>query len=66
MKITITLPDELIEETRKITGLKSISDVASLGLREFLKSRKRLELLNHIFEYPTPHSFKKIKKDRRR
>ncbi len=44
MRTTLDLPDDLLEEARKILGFKSKTDTVVLSLRELVRRRRIEEL----------------------
>jgi Arc/MetJ family transcription regulator len=44
MRTTLDLPDDLLEEARKILGFKSKTDTVVLSLRELIRRRRIDEL----------------------
>jgi len=47
MRTTIDIPEELIEEARKLLGFKSKTDTIVLSLQELIR-RKRIEELKNL------------------
>ncbi len=47
MRTTLDLPEELIEEARRLLGFKSKTDTVILSLRELIR-RKRVEELKSL------------------
>jgi Arc/MetJ family transcription regulator len=47
MRTTLDLPDELIEEARRLLGFKSKTDTVVLSLRELIR-RRRIEELKEL------------------
>ncbi|MBI2466379.1 MAG: type II toxin-antitoxin system VapB family antitoxin [Candidatus Rokubacteria bacterium] len=47
MRTTLDLPDDLLEEARRLLGFKSKTDTVVLSLRELVR-RKRIEELKGI------------------
>ena len=45
MRTNIVLDDSLVEEAFLLSGVKTKKDLISLALKEFVMSRKRLNLL---------------------
>ncbi len=45
MRTNVVLDDDLINEAIKLSGVKTKKDVISFALREFVATRKRLNLL---------------------
>jgi len=48
MRTTLNIPEELIEEARRILGFRSKTDTVILSLRELVRSR-RVEELREMF-----------------
>ncbi len=46
MRTTVDLPDELLEEARKVTDSKTMRETLILGLQELIKKSKRERLLS--------------------
>ena len=46
MRTNIVLDDELVEEAKRLSGARTKREVISMALREFVESRKRLNLLD--------------------
>jgi Arc/MetJ family transcription regulator len=47
MRTTLDIPEELIEEARRILGFQSKTDTVIVSLREFIR-RKRIEELKEL------------------
>ena len=47
MRTTLDLPDELLEEARKLLGFKSKTDTVVVSLQELIR-RKRIEELKNL------------------
>ena len=47
MRTTLDLPDDLLEEARKLLGFKSKTDTVVLSLRELIR-RRRIEELKSL------------------
>jgi hypothetical protein len=52
MKVTAIIPDELVEEIRKYTGGKNITDSLIIALKAWLSSEKMKELNRTVDENP--------------
>lgn len=65
MRTTITIPDELLQETLKISGKKRLSEAVVTSLKDYVALKKRLNFLNDLFNNKVPHSLQKIKQKRR-
>lgn len=46
MRTNVVLDDTLVQEAISLSGVKTKKDVISLALREFVMTRKRLNLLD--------------------
>lgn len=46
MRTNIYIDERLIEEAKKLTGLKTKKDIVNLALEELIKNRKRKNLLD--------------------
>ncbi len=66
MRTTITIGEDLLDEARKLSGKKGYSEAIVTSLRDYVDLKKRLELLELLFEQKTPHSHKQVKKMRRK
>ena len=66
MRTTITLPEELLKEAQKLSGKTGYSDAIVTSLQDYVMLRKRLGLLEDLFEHKTPHSYPRIKQMRRK
>jgi len=66
MRTTVTLPDELVRQAMKSSGKKRLSDALASTLEDHFALKKRLALLDELFDRPVPHRWKRIKRERRR
>jgi predicted CopG family antitoxin len=66
MRTTITIREELLAEAQKLSGKSGFSDAIVTSLEEYVALRKRLALLEDLFEHKAPHSWKKVKGARRK
>ncbi|OGQ05434.1 MAG: hypothetical protein A3F82_00505 [Deltaproteobacteria bacterium RIFCSPLOWO2_12_FULL_44_12] len=66
VKVTISIPKELLNATRQASGKKGHSEAIVAVLNDYLALRKRLELLDYLFSTKLPHSCWFIKKQRHR
>ncbi len=64
MRTTVTIPDDLLKETYKLSGKKRLSQAVVTALQDYVALKKRLELLEILFDSKVPHSPTKIKKQR--
>ena len=46
MRTNIVLDDEIVEEAMKISGARTKKELISRALKEFIKTRKRMNLLD--------------------
>jgi len=65
MRTTVTLPDELVEQAKNLSGKRRVSEAIASTLAEHFALRKRLALLDMLFRERVPHDYKKIKRERR-
>lgn len=65
MRTTITIPDDLLAKTLKVSGKKYYSEAIVSLIREHLDLKERLSFLDKLFSEKVPHSFDKIKKQRK-
>ena len=61
MRTTITIGEELLAEAQKLSGKSGYSDGIVSSLEEYVALRKRLALLEELFEHRTPHSRRNVK-----
>ena len=66
MRTTITIREELLAEAQKLSGKSGFSDAIVTSLEEYVALRKRLALLEDLFEQKSPHSWQKVKSARRK
>ena len=66
MRTTITIREELLAEAQKISGRSGYSDAIVTSLEEYVALRKRLALLEDLFNRKTPHSARRVKSMRRK
>lgn len=64
MRTTLDLPDELLEEARKLLGFKSKTDTVVVSLQELIR-RKRIEELKGLagkieLEFDLDHSRRRV------
>jgi hypothetical protein len=65
MRTTVTLSDEIVKQTLAASKKKRLSDALEATLTEHFALKKRLQLLDMLYRERVPHSFKKIKRERR-
>ena len=66
MRTTISIAEELIAEAQRLTGKKGYSDAIVTSLRDYIALRRRLALLDRLYDRPVPHSSARIKRGRQR
>jgi Arc/MetJ family transcription regulator len=66
MRTTITINEELLEEAQRLSGKSGYSDAIVTSLEDYVALRKRLALLEDLFERRTPHSSRQVKAMRRK
>jgi Arc/MetJ family transcription regulator len=66
MRTTITIDEELLREAQELTGRKGYSEAIVTSLEEFVALRKRLALLEELFDHRAPHSRRALKAGRRK
>jgi hypothetical protein len=66
MRTTITISEALLSEAQKLTGKTGYSDAIVTSIEDYIALRKRLSLLEDLFERKTPHTLDRIKKARRK
>lgn len=66
MRTTITIPKEVLEEAMVVSGCQRYSEAIVTALKDYLALKERLTLLDELFQKKAPHSFPKIKKQRRK
>lgn len=66
MRTTITIREDLLVEAQKLSGKSGISDAIVTSLEDYVALRKRLSLLEDLFDKKTPHSWRRVKSARRK
>ncbi len=66
MRTTITIPEKLLQQTMKVSGKKHMSEAIVVSLQEYLNLKERLGFLEKLYSQKLPHSFKAIKKQRKK
>ncbi len=66
MRTTITIQEDLLKKTQKLTGAKGYSEAIVTSLKDYVALKERLKYLELLFSEKSPHSFKNIKKLRRK
>ncbi len=66
MRTTITIQEDLLEKAQKITGLKGYSEAIVTSLKDYVALKDRLKYLQLLFTQKSSHSFRVVKKLRRK
>lgn len=66
MRTTVTLPNDLVEQAMDASGKRKLSDAIATTLHEHFALKRRLALLDELFDKPVPHDFRRIKRRRRK
>ncbi|MBI2335437.1 MAG: type II toxin-antitoxin system VapB family antitoxin [Deltaproteobacteria bacterium] len=66
MRTTISIQEDLLKKTQKLTGRAGYSDAIVTSLRDYVALKERLAYLKKLFTTPPSHSFRSIKKQRRK
>lgn len=66
MRTTITIADDLLRQTQKVSGKSGYSEAIVTSLRDYVAMKERLSYLNTLFNIKPPHSFEQIKKMRKK
>ena len=66
MRTTITISEDLLKKTQKITGLPGYSEAIVNGLQDYIKLKEKIEFLEELFKKKSPYSYKKIKSLRKK
>ena len=66
MRTTITIDQGLLKEAQKLSGKSGYSEAIVTSLAEYVALRKRLALLEELYEHEVPHSHHQIKEMRRK
>ena len=64
--MTITIRDELLAEMQRLSGKSGFADAIITSLEDYVAMRKRLALVEELFEQKSPHSWKRVKSGRRK
>ena len=65
MRATITIPDDLLQKTMQASGKTGYSDAIVTSIKEYLAMKARLQFLENLYHHKLPHSFEKIKRQRK-
>ncbi|HEX3068916.1 MAG TPA: type II toxin-antitoxin system VapB family antitoxin [Thermoanaerobaculia bacterium] len=66
MRTTITITEDLLREAKEISGKPGYSEAIVTSLQDYVALRKRLALLEDLFDHKVPHSKEAIKARRRK
>jgi len=66
MRTTITIAEDLLAEAQKLSGKSGYSEAIVTSLEEYVALRKRLSLLEDLFDHKPPHSSALVKSMRRK
>jgi Arc/MetJ family transcription regulator len=66
MRTTITIADDLLAQAQEVSGKTGYSEAIVTSLQDYLALRKRLALLEDLFNHKPPHSARRIKTMRRK
>jgi Arc/MetJ family transcription regulator len=66
VRTTITIPEELLKEAQRLTGKTGYSDAIVTSIEDYVALRKRLSLLEDLFQHKSSQTLDRIKKSRRR
>jgi Bacterial antitoxin of type II TA system, VapB len=66
MRTTITIAEDLLREAQKLSGKAGYSDAIVTSIEDYVALRRRLSLLEDLFNQKTPHSPAQIKARRRK
>ena len=66
MRVTITISEDILREAKEISGRSDHSEAIVTSLEDYVALRKRLALLEDLFDDKTPHSGNVIKAGRRK
>lgn len=66
MRTTITISEELLEQAQKLTGKTGYSDAIVTSIEDYVALRKRLSLLEDLFQHKSSQTLDRVKKSRRK
>ena len=66
MRTTITIPEELLKQAQQLTGKTGYSDAIVTSIADYVALRKRLSLLEDLFQHKSAQTLDRIKKSRRK
>ncbi len=66
MRTTITIQEELLKKAQELSGRSGYSEAIVSSLKDYVALKERLSYLGALFSTKPPHSFREIKKMRRK
>lgn len=66
MRTTITISEELLKQAQKLSGKTGYSDAIVTSIADYVALRKRLSLLEDLFQNKSPHTLERVRKSRRK
>ena len=66
MRTTITIEEGLLREAQKLSGKAGYSEAIVTSIQDYVALRRRLSLLEDLFNRKAPHSPARIKAQRRK
>jgi hypothetical protein len=66
LRTSITIDESLLKKAQKISGKSGYSEAIVTSLQDYVAMKERLSYLKRLFEEKPPHSYRKIKTDRRK
>lgn len=66
MRTTITIAEDLLKEAQRLTGKTGYSDAIVTSIEDYVALRKRLHLLEDLFDRKAPHAAGRVKGQRRK
>ncbi|MCC6273115.1 MAG: type II toxin-antitoxin system VapB family antitoxin [Deltaproteobacteria bacterium] len=66
MRTTITIQEDLLKKAQQLSGRSGYSEAIVTSLKDYVSLKERLAYLETLFSKKAPHSFRAIKKMRRK
>ena len=66
MRTTISITEDLLKKAQKLSGATGYSEAIVTSLQDYIALKERLAYLEKLFSKKNPHSYKTIKKMRRK
>lgn len=66
MRTTITIAEDLLKKAQRLSGRPGYSEAIVTSLEDYVALKARLSFLGKLFSKKAPHSFRAIKKMRRK